>query len=254
MVEPQSSLTLGFAGTVEPQYKVDLGFQTLGRVVARDVNVGDTVVEGQRLAALDSVAAELAVRVAESDLASAQAQQANATASETRQLTLVEENTGSQADLDAARQARESADAGPAGHGHLAKAKEQLGYTALTATFDGIVTAVGAEVGQTVSAGADVVTVARPDLSDAVVDIPDHFDDLLALAPSSTWRCSSIPQWRPRQAARDRAACRPDHAHAARRITLDNPPSLRLGTTVTATVKTPDSRDDRAAGVRDPRT
>ena len=181
VVEPQSSLTLGFAGTVEPQYKVDLGFQTLGRVVARDVNVGDTVVEGQRLA-LDFVAAELAVRVAESDLASAQAQQANATASETRQLTLVEEKTGTQADLDAARQTRESADASvQRATANLAKATEQLGYTVLTATFGGIVTAVGAEVGQTVSAGAAVVTVARPDLRDAVVDIPDDFDALLAL-------------------------------------------------------------------------
>ena len=40
--------------------------------------------------------------------------------------------------------------------------------------FDGVVTAVGAEVGQVVSPGQSVVTVARPDIREAVVDVPDE--------------------------------------------------------------------------------
>ena len=53
---------------------------------------------------------------------------------------------------------------------NLAKAIEQLGYAELKADFAGVVTAVEAEVGQVVSAGQSVVTVARPDIREAVVD------------------------------------------------------------------------------------
>ena len=242
MVEPQASRTLGFAGTIEPQYQVDLGFQTFGRIVAREVDIGDTVIAGQRLAALDSVAAELAVRVAESDLASALAQRTNAVASESRQQTLVDEKTGTQADLDAARQARASADAAVLGaQANLAKATEQLGYTVLTTTFGGIVTATGSEVGQTVAAGASVVTIARPDLRDAVVDIPDDLGDLLTVGTAFDVVLQLDTSITAKGKAREIA---PDADPTTRtrrvKIALEDPsPNLRLGTTITATAATP---------------
>jgi membrane fusion protein, multidrug efflux system len=50
----QTTQTIGpFAGSIEPRYTVALGFQVFGRLVARDVNVGDVVKKGARLAALD---------------------------------------------------------------------------------------------------------------------------------------------------------------------------------------------------------
>ena len=82
IAEPESGRTLGFAGVVEPRYEAELGFQLLGRMISRDVNVGDLVTEGQRLAALDPISTELAVRIAESDLTSTDAQLANALATE----------------------------------------------------------------------------------------------------------------------------------------------------------------------------
>ncbi len=42
-----------FSGTVQARYQTQLGFQTSGRMVARDVYVSDLVKKGQRLAALD---------------------------------------------------------------------------------------------------------------------------------------------------------------------------------------------------------
>ncbi len=53
-------------------------------------------------------------------------------------------------------------------------AQDQIGYTELHASFDGVVTAWSAEVGQYVQNGQAVVTVARPDIREAVVDIPDE--------------------------------------------------------------------------------
>ena len=52
----------GFAGKVEPRYETQLGFRTLGRIVRRDVSVGDQVANGQELAAIDPLALELAVQ------------------------------------------------------------------------------------------------------------------------------------------------------------------------------------------------
>jgi len=43
---------------------------------------------------------------------------------------------------------------------NLTKAREQLGYAQLNSDFAGVVTAVGAQVGQVVSPGQKVVTVA----------------------------------------------------------------------------------------------
>lgn len=241
VAETVQARELGFAGTVEPQYMVELGFQTFGRIVARDVDVGDTVVAGQRLAALDSVAAELAVRIADSDLASARAQQANAATGESRQQTLVDEKTGTPADLDAAKQARASADAAVLrAQANLAKAMEQLGYTVLKARFGGIVTATGAEVGQTVAAGAAVVTIARPDLRDAVVDIPDDFGDLLKVGTEFDVALQLDTSITARGKAREIS---PDADPTTRtrrvRIALEDPqPNLRLGTTITATAST----------------
>ncbi len=67
-----------FAGTVEARYETQLGFQTSGRIVARDVYVGDRVKNGQRLAALDPTIAQLGLTRAKADVADADAQFINA--------------------------------------------------------------------------------------------------------------------------------------------------------------------------------
>lgn len=237
VAQPESGRTLGFAGVVEPRFEAELGFQLLGRMIARDVDTGDLVTEGQRLAALDPISAELAVKIAESDLTSAEAQFANAIATEERLQTLLQDKTATEADFEAAQQARESAQAArDSAEANLAKAREQLSYTVLKANFGGVVTAVSAEVGQTVSAGAAVVTIARPDVREAVVDFPESskamvrkgaiFDVALQIDPTISVKGTV------REVAPDAdAATRTWRA----RITLDNPPqNFRIGSTITA--------------------
>jgi len=46
--------TNGYSGTIEPRYHTDLGFRALGRIVARDVNVGDSVNAGQTVVSIAS--------------------------------------------------------------------------------------------------------------------------------------------------------------------------------------------------------
>ncbi|QKD00091.1 efflux RND transporter periplasmic adaptor subunit [Mesorhizobium loti] len=238
VVEPQTSQTFGFAGSVEPQVSADLAFRLLGRVVSRDVNVGDIVSKGTTIAALDPTALELAVQAAKAELSNAEAQFANAAASEERQRQLLASANTSQAVFDAAQQARKAAEAGvERAKASLAKSQEQLGYARLFSDFDGVVTAVGAEVGQTVSAGQTVVTVARSDLREAVVDIPDQLVGDLTTGTPFQVILQSLPTIQTEAKLREIAPQSEGSTRTRRvKLTLTNPPqAFRLGSTVTAT-------------------
>ncbi|MDX8532728.1 efflux RND transporter periplasmic adaptor subunit [Mesorhizobium sp. VK25A] len=238
VVEPKTVETFGFAGSVEPQYSADLAFRLLGRVVSRDVKVGDLVTKGTTIAALDPTALDLAVQASKADLSNAQAQFINAAASEDRQRQLLASANTSQATFDAARQARQAAEAGvERANAALAKSQEQLGYSRLFSDFDGVVTAVGAEVGQTVSPGQTIVTVARTDPREAVVDIPDQLTGDLAVGTPFEIILQSLPTIKTDAKLREVA---PQSEGATRtrrvRLTLINPPSaFRLGSTISAT-------------------
>lgn len=237
VVEPRGQTQVGFTGTVEPQVSASLAFRLLGRVVSREVDVGDIVAKGATIAALDPSAQQLQVQGARADLASAQAQFANASASEERQKALLDSKNTPQAVYDAAVQARDSAQAAvEQAQAALAKAQEQLGYSQLFSDFDGVVTAVGAEVGQVVSPGQTIVTVARSDMREAVVDIPDQMTDLLQPGVEFAVALQAAPTITALGKVRE-VAPQSDAATRTRRVRLSlaNPPqSFRLGSTITA--------------------
>ncbi|WP_349435386.1 efflux RND transporter periplasmic adaptor subunit [Pararhizobium sp. A13] len=240
-----------YAGTVQPKVQTALGFRVIGRLVARNVDTGDMVTRGEPLAALDPTAFELAIRSARADLASAEATLANATAAEERMRTLLKTDVATQATVESAEQSREAALAGLVrARTGLSKAEEQLSYTQIKSEYDGVVTSTGAEVGQVVSAGETIVTVARPDDRDAVVDVPDGS----ALLPVGTVFSVSLqinPEVKVNGKVREIAPAA-DAATRTRRvkIALENPPpSFRLGTTITATLA-----DDAAEQIVVPQT
>jgi membrane fusion protein, multidrug efflux system len=164
VLQPAASGSTVVVGTVQPRYETNLGFRMLGRLIARPVNVGDLVAEGQVVAATDPTALELAVRSAKADLSKAQALLENAIGTEERKRILIKAEATTKQTLDDAEQVRAGAQASTArARANLTKAIEQFGYAELKADFAGVVTAVSAEVGQVVSPGQTVVTVARPD-------------------------------------------------------------------------------------------
>lgn len=237
LVEPARSSDTAAAGTVEPRFKSDLGFRVLGRIIARPVDVGDSVYEGQTVAAIESTALELAVRAARAELSNSQAQLANASATEARQRTLITTDTIAKQTLDNAVQARAGAEASVArAQANLTKALEQLGYAQLKSDFAGVVTAVGAEVGQVVSPGQSVVTVARPDIREAVIDIGPDFPVSLEIGLPFTVSLQLLPTVRVEGQIREIApqADPVTRTHRVRIALNDPPPSFRLGATVTA--------------------
>lgn len=232
---PAESLRL--AGAVQPRFETQLGFRVLGRLTARNVGVGDLVKKGDVVAAIDPLSLQLAVRSAQSDLSNAQAALRNAQSTQQRQLLLSESRTGTAAALEQAEQGLKTAVATVSkAQANLNKAEEQLGYAQLRAEFDGVVTGTSAEVGQVVSAGQVVVTIARPDERDAVVDVPQDAAEKLKSGAPFEVALQLDPAVIAKGVVRE-IAPEADAATRTRRtkITLIEPPeSFRLGSVVTA--------------------
>ncbi len=244
-VEPQTSRVFGpFTGVVEARYQTQLGFRTGGRIITRDAEVGDLVKKGQRLATLDPRLAQLAILSAQADLANAQALVVNAKGNEERKRALVKTGTGgaSQAQLDSAVATLETAEAKLAqARASLAKAEEQASYTELDADYDGVISVWNAEIGHVVSASQAVVTVARPDIREAVFDVPDELMSKIPEGAGFTVALLIDPKLTATGKVRE-IAPQADAATLTRRIklVLDNPPAaFRLGTNVTVSLSEP---------------
>ncbi|MBV8701259.1 MAG: efflux RND transporter periplasmic adaptor subunit [Bradyrhizobium sp.] len=237
VIEPAASGSTVAVGTVQPRYQTNLGFRVLGRLIARPVNVGDLVAEGQTIAAIDPTALELAVQSAKADLSKAEALLENAIGTEERKRILIKTDATTKQTLDDAEQVRAGAQASTArARANLTKAVEQQSYAQVKADFAGVVTAVSAEVGQVVSPGQSVVTVARPDVREAVVDIGADFPVPLTVGLPFTVSLQLLPDVQILGQIRE-IAPQADQVTRMRhvRIALNDPPeSFRLGSTVTA--------------------
>jgi RND family efflux transporter MFP subunit len=242
VVAPTALPGTRFAGVVQAKVQAVLGSRVAGRLVSRSAHVGDLVRKGDVLAVLDGTAYELAVRSARAELSSAEATLSSAIATEERQTTLLQSNAAAKAAVESAEQSREAADAGLIrAQTALVKAEEQLSYTRILAEFDGVVVATGAEVGQTVSPGEAIVTVARPDERDAVVDIPETAE-AIAIGSRFTVSLQINPAIVVKGTVREVAPSADALTRTRRvKIALENPPAtVRLGTTITAELEGPD--------------
>jgi RND family efflux transporter MFP subunit len=207
--------------------------------MARPVNVGDLVEKGQTVATIDPATLQLDLDSAIADVAKRQAHLTNAIAKAERQHKLITTYTTTKATLENVEQERANAQALMVrAQADLTKAHEQLSYAQLRSEFAGVVTAVGGEVGQVVRPGQSVVTVARPDIREAVVDIGADFPVPLRTGLPFTVSLQLNPATHVEGQVRE-IGPQADSATRTRRvrITLNNPPdTFRLGTTVTATV------------------
>ena len=236
--------TLGpFAGTIEPRYKSDLGFRIFGRMVARFVDVGSIVTKGQELAALDPAVQALSVRSAEATVASAEAQFINAEAEETRQRDLAQHNITPQAQFELIQRNRETAEANlTRARASLRKARDLLSFTQLAADFDGIVTGRYAEPGQVVNAGQKIVTVARPEIREAVIAVPNELADVLSRPNDFTMTVALDPTVSMKAAAVRAVDPTADPTTRTRAVflTLNDPSdAFRLGITIAVTLTRP---------------
>ncbi|MCW5721638.1 MAG: efflux RND transporter periplasmic adaptor subunit [Devosia sp.] len=252
VAEPLPEASEGFAGQIVPRVSTSLGFRMLGQLTARDVAIGDVVEAGAVLATLDATQLQQAHDVAVAQLAGAEAQLANAQASEQRLAALLEQGNLAQANYDMARQALDFAEANAeSARANLVKAEERLGYARITAEFGGIVTQVGAEVGQTVAAGQPIVSLARTSEREAVIDVPVDFAGGIGVGTVFDVALQALPSVKGEGVVREAAPFADPLTRTIRlRLTLSDPPdAFRLGSTVTAT-----ARDGGDAQIRLPLT
>ncbi|MDF7662672.1 efflux RND transporter periplasmic adaptor subunit [Erwiniaceae bacterium L1_54_6] len=172
---PPSRISL-FAqtGEIRPHDEVSLGFRLDGRLLARGVDVGDSVTAGQLLGTLESDTPQNQLDSSRADLASALAAERLAVLNLKRMTQLMPSGAIARVQLDTARSdwqaavsRRQSSEAA------LKTAQDNLRWTRLTAPAAGVVTQVSAQPGQVLSAGQPVVTLAVSGDRDAVIDVAD---------------------------------------------------------------------------------
>ncbi|MGC9419335.1 MAG: efflux RND transporter periplasmic adaptor subunit [Rhodovulum sp.] len=252
IVDLQRGDATGYVGTVTARIEADLGFPLLGTVAARPVDRGDLVAAGDVLAQLDPEDLEADLRAAEAGVIVARAQLRSARDARDRAQALVARAVDSRTRLEDAERALAGAQARmEQARAALAQARDRLEDTTLSAPHDGVVTAVHAEPGATLSAGEPVLRLAATDRLEVAIDVTER--DLARLGPGLPFEVALIAQ--PDLTARatlDRIDPEADRSTRTRRVHLamqDPPGGFRLG----ALVRVRPARD-AASGVSLPHT
>ncbi len=184
--------TQEFSGEVRPRIESRLGFRVAGKLVSREVELGQRVRAGQVLARLDPQDYRLAADAAQAQLGAAVTNRDLAAADFKRFKELREQNFISGAELERREAALKAAQAQvDQAQAQLTAQRNQGAYTSLVADAPGVVTAVEAETGQVVSAGQPVVRVAQDGARDAVFAVPE--DKLTLMRQGSAVEVSVWP-------------------------------------------------------------
>jgi RND family efflux transporter MFP subunit len=162
-----------FAGSIQPRYEVELGFRVAGRIATRQVEIGERVRQGDLLATLEPSDQQNHLRARQAELNKANAAWQQLNDEQRRYQHLIERGVGAQARLDQMSSDLQTQDAIlTQARNALQQANDHVSYTRLLAEFDGVVTGWQGEVGQVVATGHPVISLARPESREAVVDLP----------------------------------------------------------------------------------
>lgn len=167
------------SGQIQPALEVKVSAQVAGKIVRLNAKEGDKIKKGTLLAALDPEQYLASVDRAESSLLAAKANEKKAKSELTRAQGLSRQKLISNAELESAEAAYESAVSGRRqAEASLKEARDALRKTKLYASMDGVVTRLNKEAGE-MAIGAqfqeDVIMVVS-DLSvmEAVVEIDEN--------------------------------------------------------------------------------
>lgn len=152
--------TISANGTLNPTIQVSVGTQVSGTVRLLHADFNSKVQAGQVLAELDPSLLEAAAAQSRANLASAQAQQAQADASYNRNQRLFKQGFISQSELDTSQQAMSVSRAAVKTAAARVRADEvNLRYSVIRSPIDGVVVARNVDVGQTVAASFQTPTL-----------------------------------------------------------------------------------------------
>jgi multidrug efflux system membrane fusion protein len=240
-------MTVGFAGyqaeteyaaEVRPRLESRLGFRVAGKIVRRQAEIGQKVQAGQVLAEIDPKDYRLSAEAAQAQVNAAKTNRDLAQADFNRFKNLKEQNFISGAELDRREAAVLSAQAQlEQAQSQLAVQGNQAGYAKLVADRPGVVTAIEAEPGQVVVAGAPVVRLAMDGPRDVLFAVPE--DKLVGVSMGTkvtvrVWSSQAILHGKVREIA---SSADPLTRTFAVKVALDEGTAPPLGSTVFATPK-----------------
>ena len=169
-----SNITNTFSGVVSAKFEPSLSFRVAGKIIARYVDIGNTVKKGQLLAKLDPSDYQLSEGSSTSQLASAKANYVQQKANLDRYTELLKQNFVSQASFDSQKSAFENAKAQyEQATNQLQNSRNQVGYTELKAPSDGVISSISMDAGQVVSAGQIVATMAVSGDKEVEIELPE---------------------------------------------------------------------------------
>jgi RND family efflux transporter MFP subunit len=230
---------VSLTGEIQPRYQADLGFRVNGKILERPVDVGTQVKKNDLLARLDPQQYRQDLEVAKSEIAVAEAEVTRSQAQEYRQRELLKNGHTTEVAYDQALKTFKTAQAQlDAARARQIQASENLAYTELKADNDGVITAIGADPGQVVSAGQMVVRLAQPGEREAVFNIAEGAFKKRPTDPTVTVHLVSNPEI---ETAGKVRYISPQADPATRTYTVrvslpDAPPQMRLGANVVGTV------------------
>jgi len=174
IAQADTTRKLDYSGSVKARTDMNLGFRVSGKIVERKVDIGEKVKPGDVLARIDSTDYVLAVRRSQADLDSAEKQLQTTELARNRAQTLFDKNVTSKSQLEQAELSYEQAvSTRDSAVSALAEAKNQVAYSDLTSDMNGIVTTINADVGQVVSSGTPVITVAVDGEKEVLIAVPE---------------------------------------------------------------------------------
>ncbi|WP_417661148.1 efflux RND transporter periplasmic adaptor subunit [Pseudomonas sp.] len=172
---PSSARQDIYPGEVRARYEPDLAFRIGGKVIKRQVDVGDRVKKGQPLAELDPQDVRLQLESARARVTSAEANLQLVKAERDRYKTLQGRQLVSRSQYDNAENLYR------AGVARLKQAQadfnvanNQSGYAVLEASQDGVIAQRAVEVGQVVAAGQTVFSLAADGEREVRIDLPEQ--------------------------------------------------------------------------------
>jgi len=164
-----------YSGVVRGRYQTNMAFQVGGKILSRNVEVGNFVRRGDLLFKLDAKDILQQANQADSQVSAAEAQLKLAETNLKRYRQLFSENAISAAMLD---QYQTNYDAAFANYQNAVALSKQshnaLDYTNLFSTADGVISAINVEVGQVVSAGQIILTLVQNDELEVEINIPEN--------------------------------------------------------------------------------
>mgnify|MGYP002619644592 CR=1 FL=1 len=185
--------TADFEGTVYYKEVSSIATEIEGKVMSVTFDAGDRVSQGDPLVTLNSDILQARLRTARARLGQAQAQLRQEQARFERATELVAEEVTTQQEFDDIRFTRDAFEQQvEAARAEIALLELEISKKAVYAPFDGIVMNRHAEVGEWLSGGAPVATVARKSLYDVTVFVPERF--LPFVVPGSEVELSILNQ------------------------------------------------------------